>query len=105
MTNAEIIENIANDKLVEEIINGIYTPTEKKIDLQDLTQDIYLILFEMDNEKLHKLFQTKQLRFYVTRLLMNNIFSKTSKYFYRYKKPTQDTYKINQEKLHKNGLI
>ena len=49
MTNAQIINEIANNGLVEEIIQGVsYSKFENPENLKDLTQDIYLQLLQMD---------------------------------------------------------
>ena len=97
MTNAQIINEIANGGLVEEIIQGVsYSKFENTENLKDLTQDIYLQLLQMDNAKINELFFKKQLRFWVTRIITNNIHSKTSPYFYTYKKEQMQSVSISE---------
>lgn len=96
-TNAQIINEIANSGLVEEIINGVsYSKFENTENLKDLTQDIYLQLLQMDNAKINELYFKKQLRFWVTRIITNNIHSKTSPYFYTYKKEQMQSVSISE---------
>lgn len=96
MTNAQIINEIANAQLIEEIISGItYSKFESKENLKDLAQDIYLQLLQMDNAKINELYFKKQLRFWVTRIITNNIHSKTSPYYYQYKKSQRQSVSID----------
>lgn len=95
-TNAQIINEIANNGLVEEIIQGVsYSKFENTENLKDLTQDIYLQLLQMDNAKINELYFKKQLRFWITRIITNNIHSKTSPYYYQYKKEQRQSVNIN----------
>lgn len=95
-TNAQIINEIANNGLVEEIIQGVsYSKFENQVNLQDLAQDIYLQLLQMDTAKINELYFKKQLRFWVTRIITNNIHSKTSPYFYTYKKEQMQSVSID----------
>lgn len=95
MTNAQIINEIANNGLVEEIIQGVsYSKFENTENLKDLTQDIYLQLLQMDNAKINELYFKNQLRFWVTRIITNNIHSKTSPYYYTYKKEQMQSVNI-----------
>lgn len=95
-TNAQIINEIANAQLIEEIISGItYSKFESKENLKDLAQDIYLQLLQMDNAKINELYFKKQLRFWVTRIITNNIHSKTSPYYYQYKKAQRQSVSID----------
>lgn len=91
----KIINEIANDGLIEEIIGGItYSKFENNENLKDLAQDIYLQLLQMSTDKLNDLYIRKQLRFWIARIITNNIFSKTSPYFYLYKKAQRQSVSI-----------
>ena len=95
MTNSKIINEIANNGLVEEIIQGVsYSKFENPENLNDLAQDIYLQLLQMDNAKINELYFKNQLRFWVTRIITNNIHSKTSPYYYQYKKAQMQSVNI-----------
>ena len=95
-TNAQIINEIANGGLVEEIIQGVsYSKFENTENLKDLTQDIYLQLLQMRTDKLNDLYCKNQLRYWITRIITNNIHSKTSPYYYQYKKTQRQSVNIN----------
>ena len=97
MTNAQIINEIANGGLVEEIIQGVsYSKFENTENIKDLAQDIYLQLLQMRTDKLNDLYTKNQLRFWVTRIITNNIHSKTSPYFYTYKKEQMQSVSISE---------
>lgn len=81
----EIIKTIAEYNILHDIIKNIGGSTETKINLQDLEQDLYLELIEKGDGKLEYLYETGQLEYYLTRIVLNNIRSKTSRYYYRYK--------------------
>lgn len=80
-----IINNIAKDRMVETIVANVAKDTTDE-DLTDLCQDIYLALMEKDEETIEDLYAKKQLNYYITRMVINNIDSSTSRYFYNYKK-------------------
>lgn len=87
MTKFEIIEEIARDRMIEDIIGNLKaSASEKKQDLQDLKQMIYLELLEKDSETIEKMYDKGCLKYFVTRMIINNIQSKTSKYYYMFKK-------------------
>ena len=95
-TNAQIINEIANNGLVEEIIQGVsYSKFENTENLKDLTQDIYLQLLQMDTKKLNDLYTKNQLHYWIARIVVNSIHSKTSPYFYVYKKEQMQSVNIN----------
>lgn len=86
MENSEIINIIAREKMVEEIVNNInYSKQEDEEDIKDLAQDTYINLLLLDNEKLNHLYETGQLKFFIARMLTNNIHSVTSRYHYNYR--------------------
>ena len=96
MTNAQIINEIANNGLVEEIIQGVsYSKFENTENLKDLIQDIYLQLLQMRTDKLNDLYTKNQLRFWIARIVVNSIHSKTSPYFYMYKKEQMQSVSIS----------
>lgn len=100
-TNAQIINDIADCGLVEEIINGVsYSKFENTENLKDLTQDIYLQLLQMRTDKLNDLYFKKQLRYWITRIITNNIHSKTSPYYYQYKKAQRQSVSISEIDLY-----
>ena len=83
MTKEEVVEYIARSKLIQECIL-IVTGGVWRSEYDDLTQDI---LIEMLNQtKIVDLYEKGQLKFYVMRIVRNNIQSNTSRFFYRYRR-------------------
>jgi len=83
MHKNEIIGQIAKDKLVEDIISNCQVPSQYKDDLSSM---VYLILLETDEEKIIGMYERDELRFYITRIVLNNYNSKTSPFHKTYRK-------------------
>lgn len=92
MSKYKIIDEISKDKLVEEIAYNIGSKDDE--DLKDLIQDIYINLLEKEDSLIETLYSTNQLKFYIVRMVVNNIHSKNSPYYTKYKKD-----KINKVKI------
>lgn len=80
MGKNEILESIAKEQMVEKIIKNC--ATAMTINNEDLAQDIYVCL--LNDDKVERLYSEGKLKFYVTRLVLNNLFSKTSRFYYHY---------------------
>ena len=81
MTKNEVISVIAKDRLVEQICSNIAKSADCDDTLKDLSQEIYLDLLSKDEEKIVNLYETNQIRFFVVRMVTNNLFSKNSPYY------------------------
>lgn len=92
MSKQEIIQEISKDKLVEEIVYNIGDRGDE--DLKDLIQDIYINLMEKEDKLIESLYSSNQLKFYIVKMVVNNIHSKNSPYYTKYKKD-----KINKVKI------
>lgn len=92
MSKYKIIDEISKNKLVEEIVYNIGSKDDE--DLKDLIQDIYINLLEKEDSLIENLYSTNQLKFYIIRMVVNNIHSKNSPYYTKYKKD-----KINKVKI------
>ena len=96
MDKYKIIDEISKDKLVEEIVYNIdYRGDE---DLKDLIQDIYINLLEKEDNLIETLYNTNQLKYFIIRMVVNNIHSKNSPYYTKYKKDKIN--KVNIEELY-----
>ena len=83
MTVEEVVEYIARSKLIQECIK-VVTGGVWRSEYDDLVQDI---LIEMLNQtKIVDLYEKGQLKFYIMRIVRNNIQSNTSRFFYRYRR-------------------
>lgn len=79
-----IINTIANEKWVEGVIRNIAGEIDDT--LKDLAQNLYLNLLEKDEETIVNLFNNNQLKFFITRMVLNNIRSKNSPYYQVFKR-------------------
>lgn len=93
MTKNEVIEKISNEKMVEEIVHNIAQTNNNNT--RDLVQDVYLILLETDEDKIIKLYVNKQMKFYITRIVMNQYNSTLSPYYMKYRKHSFLSYDID----------
>lgn len=78
----EIVGRLGRDKRVEQIVLRIAGVRALNADLQDLCQMIYLTLLEYDADKLNDLWENDAINFLIVRLVLFNLRSKTSRYYY-----------------------
>lgn len=93
MSNQDIIEKLAKDRTIETIISNIAKTNDES--LNDLSQDLYIALLEKDNELINYLWDNNQMKFFITRMALNNIYSETSPYYKTYKKFQNKSEEIN----------
>ena len=98
MTKNEVISVIAKERMVEEICSNIAKSSDCDDTLKDLSQEIYLDLLSKDEEKIINLYETNQIRFFVVRMVTNNLFSKNSPFYQTFKKNTNATVNIDDLK-------
>lgn len=84
MDNRQIVEDIVKTHLLENIVKKI-TNNSNDEDLKDLKQDILLSLLQ--DIKLPGICERKQLGYYISRIVLNNVASSTSPYYRIYKRP------------------
>ena len=79
---------------IEEIVKNI-APADP--DNEDLIQDVALVVLEKPPEFISKLYDKGQLKYYIARVIMNNLFSASSPYYCKYKtyRNTSDISKLN----------
>lgn len=95
MNNFEIIEELAKNKVVEEIISNISKKTFKNT--EELSQDIYLDLLTKSPELIMGLYERNELKFFITRMIHNNLFSKNSPYYQKYGRWNERKTEITQD--------
>lgn len=83
MTVREVVEEIARTKLVQECIL-IVTGGVWRFEFDDLAQDVLIEL--LDQEKIVDLYKKGELKYYVVRVIRNNLQSCTSRFYYRYRR-------------------
>ena len=77
----EILSEFWNSKEVNNAISKM-KPIEFQ---QDLKSEVFLILAELDQQKLVDLYDRKQLRFYIVRIMLNLVQSTDKKFFKKYR--------------------
>ncbi len=83
MTKEEVVERVAREGWVEECVK-VVTGGVWRSEYSDLCQDILLEL--LDQTKVVDLYKKGQLKFYIMRVVRNNIQSATSRFYYRYRR-------------------
>lgn len=78
-----MVNIIAKQKMVETIVSNIAKSSDDL--LNDLIQEIYLDLLQKDDKKIVKLYESNQIRYFITRIVINNIHSKNSPYWCKIK--------------------
>lgn len=87
LKNREIVEIYLNNKLIEKCVECQFKKKkEGRRNQEDFFQDLVLILLEYDNEKLNDAHKNNHMNALITKMIQNNIFSKTSPYWKKYEK-------------------
>ena len=83
MSTRGVVEEIARSKLIQECIL-IVTGGVWRSEYDDLVQDVLIEL--LDQSKVVDLYKRGQLKYFIMRIVRNNIQSNTSRFFYRYRR-------------------
>ena len=83
MNKFTIIEELAREKTIEQIARNVGGNDD---DLKDLCQDLYIDLLAKDDELIEKLYQNKQLKFFITKMVLNNLHSTNSPFYMQYRR-------------------
>lgn len=87
MTKSEIVGAIAGSGIVENLISTMRASAgEDRDNLKDLSQDIYLDLLGKPEDLLLSLWDSGEYKFYIARMITNNICSSTSSYDKTYRR-------------------
>ena len=76
----QIVEELAKDKVFEELIDNISKGKIKHS--QDLAQDLYLALLSKNEAFIQKLYEANDLRWFLVTMVRNNVLSVNSPYYY-----------------------
>ena len=90
-----MVNIIAKERLVEEIVSNIAKSSDDL--LNDLSQEIYLDLLTKDEDKIVKLYESNQIRFFITKIVINNLHSKNSPYWCKIKSFTHNMNEITRD--------
>ena len=80
-----LIQELAERHIVEKMVSKLADASDVRLGfLKDLSQDIYLCLIEQQ-QRIESMSTEEQL-LYIQRMVFNNLKSKTSRYYYNYKR-------------------
>ena len=83
MSTREVVERVAKEGWVEECIKTVSGGVWRS-EYSDLVQDVLIEL--LNQTKVVDLYKKGQLKFYIMRVVRNNIQSATSRFYYRYRR-------------------
>ena len=84
-----------HEKKIEEIVRNIVGKNNKRPEIDDLVQMVYLILLEYDEDKIVNMYNKKQLIFFITRIVLNQFNSSNSPFLYIYRKWSKENLEFN----------
>lgn len=93
MGKYEIVAELAQNKTIEEIIGNIAQNPQEDT-LKDLAQMLYEDLLMKEEDKIVQLYESEQLQYFITRMVLNSINSKTSRYYYLFGKFNNKTQEL-----------
>ncbi len=79
--SAKIVEDLAHNRFVETLVLNVTHQSRIFGEIADLTQIIYLALLEMDSARLQTLVRSKELKFFVIRMITNQYYSVNSPFY------------------------
>lgn len=85
VTRREIVERLGRERRVEQIVLRIAGVDRLTADLEDLVQMVYVALLEYDEDKLQDLWEHDEINFLLVRMVIFNLRSKTSRFYYSIK--------------------
>ena len=83
MTVREVVERVAKEGWVEECIK-VVTGGVWRSEYNDLAQDVLIEL--LNQTKIVDLYKKGELKYYLVRVIRNNLQSCTSRFYYRYRR-------------------
>lgn len=95
MTNKEIVEKYLNNGLIDKCLDYQFSKVSKEYK-EDYKNDLILELLEYDNAKMNDA-DNGHFNALLTRIIQNNIFSKTSWYYRRYIRWDRSTDEITEK--------
>jgi len=97
------------NKIIEEFwlndeVNQAFAKMQPEELQYDLKAEVFLVLLEMDKEKLIGLYERKEIRFYIVRTMLNMIKSDRSQFWKKYRNYTE--YEGNEKvEIEQNNII
>lgn len=79
----KILDELERNSIVKELCKNMRVSEN---DIDDLTQEIYLLLLEYNSEKIVEMYKKKQLKFFLIGCIQKQYHSVTSPFYKKYKK-------------------
>ena len=98
MNKYEIVNQLAQGQQVETLIKNLAHVDKLSADLKDLSQMVYLILLEYDEQKVIDIYCHKQMRFFLVRVILNQLVSVNSPYYSQIRKFAAHSAQISEFK-------
>lgn len=95
MDKAEIVTQLARDRVVEEMVRNI-TGQPLEGDLKDLAQMVYLYLLEYPEDRLRNLHENGEMRFFIARIIINQYTGSRSQFYTLYRKSFKRNVEISK---------
>lgn len=100
---------MGKNKIIEEFwlndeVNQAFAKMQPEELQYDLKAEVFLVLLEMDEEKLIGLYERKEIRFYIVRTMLNMIKSDRSQFWKKYRNYTEYEGK-EQADIEQNNII
>jgi len=100
---------MGKNKIIEEFwlndeVNQAFAKMQPEELQYDLKAEVFLVLLEMDEEKLIGLYERKEIRFYIVRTMLNMIKSDRSQFWKKYRNYTEYEGK-EQIEIEQNNVI
>ena len=87
LSNGEILKIYLDNGLIEKCLSFQFAKLKEPWKMQfsgDMLNDLIIIIAEYDNEKLNNVHKNKHMNAWLTRVLQNNLMSKSSKFYHQY---------------------
>lgn len=97
LSNSEIVQIYLDNRLIKTCVECQFAKLKDRQYEDDFFQDLVLILLEYDNEKLNDAHKNNHINALITRIIINNIYSVTSKYYKNYIKFNSNSDEITKE--------
>lgn len=82
MGKREIIETLAKGRTVEKLIENI-AHQSLNAELKDLSQMVYIILLEYDEDRIVELWESNDIQYFLVRIILNQYRSRNSRFYYQ----------------------
>lgn len=95
MDKQQLYDEIIKSKIVEKMVHKVERNSSY---VDDVINDIYIVLFEMDPDTLIELYNKNEINYYISRIVTNQV-SKCGQLNKKYKKWESKRISINEEIL------